>query len=183
MINLDSNIVQEGKDKLITQYYRSENIEKVLEIGLDLLQDAETIAHSLYENRTIENAVGVQLDGVGAIVGQPRNGLDDSFYRTQIKAKIAENNSEGTREEIINLAKLLVEDATIQILESQALYILTFLRANVDTDNSENWSIRRQAITNATCSGITVEIQEASNIPFQYGGLYGYGQGHYAIGR
>lgn len=165
MINLDSNIVQQGKDKLITQYYRSENIEKVLEIGLDLLQDAETIAHSLYQNRTIEDAIGVQLDGVGAIVGQPRNGLTDEVYRLRIKAKIAENNSEGTREEIINIAKLLTNAERVIVTERQADFDVTFYNI---TNPIASWDEVKQAITNATCSGIGVTVEESQYRIFRF---------------
>jgi hypothetical protein len=179
MIDLDSNIVQKGKDKLITQYYRSENIEKVLEIGLDLLQDAETIAHSLYTNRTIENAVGRQLDDVGAIVGQARNGLSDEIYRLRIKAKIAENNSEGTREEIINIAKLLTNAERVIITERKADFDVTFYNI---TNPIASWDEVKQAIKNATCSGIGVTVEESQykifrfldrdgNIPIDGGGF------------
>lgn len=55
------------------------------------------------------------LDKMGKIVGQPRNGMIDTDYLILITARIAANRSDGRRETLIRIAKLLVPGATIYV--------------------------------------------------------------------
>ena len=65
------------------------------------IQDLEDSSFEVLLNRWIDTAVGVQLDGVGAIVGEAREGRGDDEYRLAIKARIQINFSEATPEDIL----------------------------------------------------------------------------------
>lgn len=57
--------------------------------------------------------VGDQLDQIGPLVGQPlRNGRSDIQYFTAIKLQIRVNRSQGTSEDVIQVANLMYPGAT-----------------------------------------------------------------------
>jgi hypothetical protein len=60
----------------------------------------------------------VQLDGLGAIVGIDRMGLDDDTYRVRIKARVLINISEGEPEIVMSIYRMLTGGTTSQIFES-----------------------------------------------------------------
>ncbi len=164
MINIDPNIVSDGLNLLPTQYTSSTNLKNVITGNLERVQLLENARVTL-QNRTLENSVGTQLDNFGNDLNQPRNGMSDTDYRIRIKAKIAENNSEGTREEIIQVARLLLQDADIAINAGQASYTLTFAHA---TQFTGVWADIVAALTNSTCSGVEVNVQESTSTPFGF---------------
>lgn len=166
MITKNESVASDTTDHLITQYYHSSNLKSVLETIGDEVQVIENISHSMYINRMLEDAIGIQLDRLGGIVGRVRDGLSDSDYRIRIKAKIAENNSEGTRPEILALCRLLLPDSIPVIQESIASYIITFVS---DSIYSGNWSDIQEALTNATVSGVGVTVQESNTTVFALG--------------
>lgn len=89
------------------------NISKFLtaicQTGVQPLVDC---LNQLYAQRSISTAVGANLDVIGRIVGQPRNGLDDDTYRRYCRANIFAHRSRGTAEDLLRVADLIVfEDA------------------------------------------------------------------------
>jgi len=113
--------VGEGLDLLLGQFKEKANIEATLTAFLDQVQDLEDLNSSLVTDRLIENAVGEQLNILGRIVGQPREGREDDVYRLWIIARIAINKSSGTAEEIYTILKLLtgeMESGSFQIIDA-----------------------------------------------------------------
>lgn len=127
------------------------NITKLLvALCLGGVQPLEDALKQVLLQRTLELAVGFQLDAIGKIVGQPRNGQDDDTYRRFCRATIAAHRSRGTNEDVLKVLDLVVFDddahfkvtpqphATvtvdiqdIAISADLALTILTFLRRTV----------------------------------------------------
>ncbi len=93
------------------------NIEKLLAVVVSPAQGVEDALQQLKSERFVDTAVGSQLDIIGRIVGQDREGMTDTDYRRYIRARIATNNSDGTIEELITVAFLVVNDvaATFEI--------------------------------------------------------------------
>ena len=187
MIDINNNIVKDGKSILITQYEDSINLNNLLQVFLEEIQKFEIIVHTLYLNRTLNLSIGVQLDYVGGIVGQLRNGISDELYRVRIKAKIAENNSEGTRAEILSMAKILFPDSSFLISEKKAEYIITIIN---EVPYTGDWNEIKSSFLNATVSGVGVVLQESVGIPFGFQGNQdssnprgGFGVGHLATIR
>jgi hypothetical protein len=73
-------------------------------------QSLESALQQLLTERSIDTAVGAQLDVIGRIVGEPRNGLDDDTYRRHCRARISANSSDGTIENVITVTDLIVYD-------------------------------------------------------------------------
>lgn len=71
-------------------------------------QGLETILNSMLTQRGLYTAVGVNLDRIGQIVGLDRQGEGDSRYRELIIAKIAENDSDGTGNNLLRVANLMI---------------------------------------------------------------------------
>lgn len=86
------------------------NITKLLRAWLAGVQDIENALQQLLTMRFIDTAVGVQLDVLGNIVGQGRDGLVDATYRRYIRARISANRSKGTIADAIRVADLVVYD-------------------------------------------------------------------------
>ena len=92
-------------------------------------QGMEDALKQMLEDRTIDTAVGMQLDGIGFIVGEDRQGRTDDVYRIALKARIGRNTSEGTPEDILNVFNLLSGSTKTMLIELTAVITLT---ANVD---------------------------------------------------
>ncbi len=60
------------------------------------LQQLEDSGQALLTIPSIDLSEGVQLDVIGVIVGQPRQGVPDSTYRLYLRARIRANKSGGT---------------------------------------------------------------------------------------
>lgn len=94
-----SRLLQQFKSNSATK----NNIESLLQIYLDSGTETDNIAISLNTNRNIRTATGAQLDGLGAIVGESRNGASDENYRQRILVRVRINRSSGTAAEIISI--------------------------------------------------------------------------------
>lgn len=84
------------------------NIEKLLACLVSPVTALEDALQQLKSERFVDTAVGAQLDIIGKLAGQLRLGLDDDTYRRYIRARIAANNSDGTVEDILTVADLIV---------------------------------------------------------------------------
>jgi hypothetical protein len=97
-------------------------------------------------NFDLDNAIGIQLDTLGSIVGrkrtltfQPLNGfspvLDDETYRLALKAKTAMNNWDGTIPQIYEIWNdIFGEDAdlNLQIQDNQDMSLNAYITGYVD---------------------------------------------------
>ena len=96
--------VAEGLANVISQFQGSPKMLSVLEVFLVQIQELEDAFAEILSETTLDDSVGLQLDNLGAIVGEPRSGRSDLQYRTAIRARIGLNTSEGTIEDVIALA-------------------------------------------------------------------------------
>lgn len=125
MIN-DDNVIVDSTARLTSVFKGKVRIEGLLRAFLTGHQNVEDALQVMLEDRALLTAVGAQLDIIGEIVGQPREGRDDDEYRIYVIAKIGQNTSKGTASEVITIfnlltgstAPLLIElgNATIEIL-------------------------------------------------------------------
>jgi hypothetical protein len=81
------------------------------------VQDLEDAIYQMIDNRSIFNSYGIQLDGIGDIVGLERNGLNDIDYKIAIYTKIAINTCTGSISEILQVVKLLTYSENVQLIE------------------------------------------------------------------
>lgn len=93
--------------RLLAQLRNKPNVESWVEIFADQVQALETVFFEISTARILANASGIQLDRIGAIVGEDRNGLDDDAYKIRINARIAINRASGTADEILNVFNVI----------------------------------------------------------------------------
>lgn len=91
--------------------YRSTTTWPVL---LGLVGDAFALLEngqgSVAVARWVSTAEGLVLDEIGALVDQPRGGLDDDLYRLAIRARAASLATAGTIPEIVEISRALLSD-------------------------------------------------------------------------
>lgn len=96
-----TNHVAEALDHLAEQFKGKSKIEAFLTAFASQIQDLEDAGFEMYLDRWIATSEGIQLDGLGAIVGEDREGRGDEEYRLAILAQIQINFSEATPEDIL----------------------------------------------------------------------------------
>lgn len=106
------NHTTEAYDRLLQQFKDKPNTAALLALFTARYDGLEAVFYALLVERTIYAAVGAQLDQIGAIVGQPRQGLDDDTYRRYILARVAANSSDGLVEDLIAVTRLVLNDST-----------------------------------------------------------------------
>lgn len=95
----------------------SSNVKKALTVVLKPLQDLEYVFAQLLTARYVGTATGIYLDDVGALVGQPRNGVtDDDLYRRHVRARISANRSKGLTEDVITVARAVLGDVAYRVV-------------------------------------------------------------------
>ena len=87
------------------------NIEKFLGVYAAQLQELETAILEVLVETRLANAVGVQLDVIGKIVGVERSSSTDDRYRALINAQIATNLASGTVPELLEIVGLVVGES------------------------------------------------------------------------
>lgn len=101
-------------------YARRPRRQEWLEAILAEVQVIEDAILAMYAQGAIADAVGAQLDQLGAIVLIARDTMGDDVYRRAIRAKIAVNRSRGLLEDVIRVARLVINDsaATVTVGEN-----------------------------------------------------------------
>jgi len=112
MSDKNDQVTALGLSRLLDQFGDSTNLRALASSFLNQVQAFEDAAHPLLLERDIDQMTGDRLDGLGRVVLQFRSGLDDDGYRQQLKGELAVLRSQGTAEEILTIAQLLVEMAT-----------------------------------------------------------------------
>jgi hypothetical protein len=103
--------------RLPQQHKDQENIAKFISALVTLVQDLEDALFPLLTDRTIDTAVGEQLNIIGRIVKEDRLGQpDDTYYRIRIRARIAANKSHGLIEDLILVARLALRPGEPRIV-------------------------------------------------------------------
>lgn len=103
--------------RLPEQFKGLPNIEKLLTCLIAPCQELEQAYTDLLLLRSVDTGFGAQLDTIGEIVGQPRNGVsDDELYRRYLRARIATNRSKGKIEDLIRISRLVIDNSTAGVV-------------------------------------------------------------------
>lgn len=84
------------------------NIKKMVTALITPFATLETALLALLTQRSVDTAIGAQLDVLGKIVGEVRNGLDDDDYRRYVRARVLANRSQGVSEDLIKIAVFIL---------------------------------------------------------------------------
>jgi len=93
----------------IEQFKSSSNFNKVLEVAATTFDELDTVFADLKAILNIANASGKQLDLIGAIVVEKREGRSDADYRSAITLKIFKNTSRGFVEDVVEILTVITE--------------------------------------------------------------------------
>lgn len=103
---------QQTVDLLLQQFKGKPNWEALLRAWAITIQEVEDMLYDLFTKRSIDTAVGEQLDILGVIVGVSRGNRNDDVYRIRLKVQIRMNVSCGTPDDILAVVGLL-SDLTV----------------------------------------------------------------------
>lgn len=97
-------------NRLPVQFRNKPKIEAFLRALVQPVQEVENAFQQLLRERAIDTAIGAQLDAIGFIVGQTRQGFGDDDYRRLVRARISTNKSRGNFEDLIQITRLVIDD-------------------------------------------------------------------------
>jgi len=150
--------VTEALGNRLEQFKNSPKMAAFITAFVNQIQDLEEASFELYLDRWIDTAVGVQLDGMGSIVGEDREGRGDDAYRLAIKAQIQINFSDATPEDILR-ALVNFYNRTYEMIEiPPAAFIIRLVDAwvtGVDSDPEDFVSL----LNNVNGAGIKAWFQ------------------------
>lgn len=181
-----SNHISVSLNNLLQQYKGRTNWTLLITALVGRVQDLENACETLKHRLDIDSMTGVQLDGIGKIVGQPRYGYADDYYRLLLKMRVAINRSQGLTEQLINVVKYLTNSPTVQIRE---VYPAGFqVHIDIALTDPLTISFLKQAIQVAKQGGVDfcfVSFVDPTN-PFTFGlstdgDLIGTGEGFSSI--
>ena len=112
--------------RLTGQFENSPKLKALMAAIVGPLTTLESDADAVIADRWINTAIGKQLDGCGAIVGEARQGRDDDAYRVAIKFRVFVNISKGTPTDLIRGLKFLTDPTDCQYLEAYPATALLF---------------------------------------------------------
>ena len=123
-MTLISNHTQRAIALLASQFQQSllggdyNRFQKLIQAFVTQFQEIDDVNQTLKFNRAIDTSVGVQLDGLGQILGLARLPDEgDEDYRETLKFQIFINKSNGTPEEVIAVLKFLTKATKIRYHE------------------------------------------------------------------
>ena len=118
MITQITTHVEDAKARLLFQYQGKANIEALISsLSSEQIQDLEDVLFDISTRLNIDTSVGVQLNNIGVIIGQPRNGQNDATYRLFLKGKAGRNVSEGDIERVLSIWKIITGGSVVQVIE------------------------------------------------------------------
>lgn len=100
----------DGLNKLLAQFKGMPRMEALLGAFMDQIQKIEDVLFALYTERWIDTALGDNLDVIGRVVGEPRQGISDDDYRAFLRARVRVNRSTGLLAELIQIVRLIQND-------------------------------------------------------------------------
>lgn len=111
-----TNYAEEAAERPIDQYRDKPRLLGWMLSYVNRCQELESAAWDVIIKRMIDYATDSQLDTIGKIVGQRRNGQSDHTYRVYITARIRINRSQGHADDVIDVL-MLVEAALFAYTE------------------------------------------------------------------
>lgn len=187
------NITADTLLLLIEQFKRSPDLKSVVSIFTDQMQTVENTNDNLIMSRLIDTSEGVQLDGIGDIVGEPRNGRSDDAYREAIKFKTFINASNGEPNRLLDILKNITNGTDASILEFFPASAFLFTDGTPSADllagsPKSNLQIQMERVAPAgvqldivsSFGGIQFEFDTEGGIPYNEGD--GYSELNYTEG-
>lgn len=120
-----TNLCEESLTLLLAQYQDSPRLKSLICSFIERLQELETATIAVHTNvLNIELAAGDNLDLLGKVIGESRDGRTDALYRNALRVRVLINISDGKIEQLIDIVRLyeqmdLVPGSRVEIKEIQ----------------------------------------------------------------
>lgn len=118
------------------QLTKSTTYLRLLEAMIWPVQELESVFLSLLTTKSITDSTGDALTKLGALVGQPQNGLDEDAYRRNITVKIGVNQSRAIPPDLRKIIKLLYPNARVRIRRMGGAVEIVVFDAELDDDQA-----------------------------------------------
>lgn len=115
---MSKDVIAAGLAQLVQQFQEQPKIRALLESWLGRLQEIEDAIEQLRTDRSLDTAEGVQLDGIGQILGLRRGGMDDEEYRGRLRVQLRVLYGEGTPEDILGALALAAPGLGVALHET-----------------------------------------------------------------
>jgi Protein of unknown function (DUF2612) len=167
--------VARAQSLLIEQFKRKERIRALVAVYVAPLQELEDVFSDLYRLRDISSASGAQLDTLGEIVGQPREGRTDTEYRAAIRFRIQLNGSSGQPDTVSEALRFFTSATQVRLIEKFPGAVTLFTDG---TTIPSNLQAQMQALVPAAVR-VTGVALSYGDTPFEFSGEGGvpYGEG------
>lgn len=149
----------------LSDFDRLNNIGRLVASCCIPVQSLWDVMQQVLLQRTIDTAVGVQLDVVGKIVGRNRDGLDDDTFRRYCRATVAAHRSRGTVDELIKIAELVLFDPLLLTTISQYSPATVVVQL-VDTGITDTLAhVVFVFLRQAAAAGVAIVLQYGNTTP------------------
>lgn len=178
---LASGFDSEGPDA----FAQLNNISKLLTIAGYSVQGLESACQQVLTQRTIDAAVGTQLDMIGLLVNQVRNGLDDDTYRRYCRAAVSANRSDGSTENLLTVVRLILAEPGTHLHLVQSATATITMRVEGVSLTSPLAETAYTFLARSAAGGVRVLMDYGLSPPstwFRFDSGPGFDQGH-LIGR
>lgn len=160
-----TDLIVTALSRLTNQFSESYRLRSLVTAMVQPLQDALATIEQLRTERWPSTAIGAQLDGVGHIVGEPRNGRNDDEYRAAIAFRIFVNTSEATPADLIQGLRTLTQADEIQYIEQYPATAMLFTGGpTVPTGLQQTM----QDLAPSAISDVQVMVNYAHAPPFRF---------------
>jgi hypothetical protein len=147
-------------------------LETLLTILMAPIQRFENACIQLLTQRTLTTAVGAQLDVLGAIVGQARQGQIDSVYSQYIAARILVNRATGKRQDLIGIASAILNNPSAVVTVISQAIATVFVRIDDVIVDAGTTGALVELLGDAVPLGVRLELQTSpvdDSLCFEYG--------------
>jgi len=160
-----TDLIVTALSRLTNQFSESPKLRGMVEAMVRPLQDALSTIEQLRTERWPATAIGAQLDGVGHIVGEPRNGRTDDEYRAAIAFRIFVNTSNATPGDLIQGLRTLTQADEIQYIEQYPATAMLFTGGPIVPTGLQS---TMQGLSPAAISDVQVMVNYAHAPPFRF---------------
>lgn len=126
----------------------------------DETQGAEDAAYDLALASSVEGAYGDQLDRIGALVGERRDGLSDQVYRRFVAGASQIRFSEGTGPQLIELCATLTGSPDVRLYSLGGANLLIDYVVPIATPDDLRPRIKARMLR-ATAAGVDLALIES----------------------
>lgn len=107
-----TDVADQGILRLIPEYLETPRWQAWIRSSLDRHQDIETALYDMWANAlSIDDGGTDQLDLIGRIVRESRNGRSNDDYRRALRVRVLVNRSQGRASDLIGIANIFAEVA------------------------------------------------------------------------